>query len=257
MKTVVLAFDIERAGALDTQNTIAIGASVVDEDLKELDSFETLGYFEGKTQFDPRCWDQFWSKHKDTLEKLKYNGELNQYQREAEMVCGFLEFRLKWEEKAEKEGFKLELVADNNVYDGGFINQMIFEHTSMLPIPYSVKGEYSPFWETHSEQRGLLMAVYPEYKSDRGYSARVNRIYNIPESDKESDHTPANDAYNIAREQQVMLGIRDGKYTLNATALTTLKEEDRLAAEDRAKKDAEELAQKEISIDESGDVVDL
>lgn len=227
MKTVVLAFDIERAGPTDYQNTIAIGASVVDEDLTELDRMLECGYFEGATKFDQNCWDNFWCKNEKSLKKLKYTGKLDQYQREAEMVCAFLEFRLKWENLTEEKGWKLELVSDNGVYDGGFINQMMFEHTDYLPIPYNVKdSSWNSLWETHSQQRGLLMAVNPEFRKDKGFSDRINALYSIKKSTIKADHTPANDAYNTARDQQVLLGIRNGKFKLNLDKLRELKKSD-------------------------------
>lgn len=41
---LVLAFDIEKSGSTDENNTIAIGASVVDENLIELDNFLYINY---------------------------------------------------------------------------------------------------------------------------------------------------------------------------------------------------------------------
>lgn len=43
-----LAFDIERSGATDQYDTIAIGASVLNENFIELDSLLLLGYVETK-----------------------------------------------------------------------------------------------------------------------------------------------------------------------------------------------------------------
>lgn len=47
---LVLAFDIERSGTTVEYETIAIGASVVDENLKELDNFLYLNYYPIETQ---------------------------------------------------------------------------------------------------------------------------------------------------------------------------------------------------------------
>lgn len=255
MKTVVLGFDIERAGPTDAQNTIAIGASVVDENLTQLDSMEECGYFEGVTQFEEEC-GKFWRSNKKALDQLKYTGPSNQYQREAEMVCLFLEFRLKWEKLAEEKGFKLELVSDNNVFDGGFINQMMFEHTDYLPIPFTVKDKkWGTFWETHSEQRGLLMAVNPDFPKDGGFGTRINKLYDIPHSTVKADHTPANDAFNIARDQQVLLGIRSGKFKLNIDTLRDVRALDKLKAEEEANK-LEEV-EEEVVLEETGEEVDI
>ncbi len=228
-ETLVLAFDIERSGGLGIHDTIAVGAAVVDEQLNVLDSLLLKAYFgREKTAWEPRCWDEFWSKHESTLETLRYDGPLSKDERAAEVVAGFQAFRRKWEARAEKEGETLELVSDNKVYDGGFVNDMIFKFGDgqNMPLPYRATGglsaKYGKFWETHSEQRGLLMAVDPEFKpgkdekTDRwiGYTERIEQLYGIPPWDVKHDHSPENDAATIAREQQILLGIKKRKYRL-------------------------------------------
>jgi hypothetical protein len=256
MKTVVLGFDIERAGPTDDQNTIAIGASVVDENLTQLDSMEECGYFEGTTQFEEKC-GKFWRSNKNALDKLKYTGTSDQYQREAEMVCLFLDFRLKWEKLAEEKGFNLELVSDNNVFDGGFINQMLFEHTDHLPIPFTVKDKkWGTFWETLSEQRGLLIAVNPDFQKTGGFGARINKLYDVPKSTVKYDHTPANDAFNIARDQQVLLGIRNGVFKLNIDTLREVIISDKVKQAEEAVKQAEETVD-ELLLEETGEEIDI
>lgn len=220
-QTLVLAFDIERSGGRSEHDTIAIGASVVDQDLKELDSLFLPGYFKADhptpSIFEQRCWEEFWSKNTEILDTLKYEGSLDKYSRSLEMIQEFQAFRARWETLAKDKGYKLELVSDNNVYDGGFINEMINNFlTRELPIPYSASNpqKYKSFWETHSEQRGLLMAVDPSFKEDFGLSKRIGELYELPEMTKSHDHNPANDAYTIAYDQQVLLGIRDGRIKL-------------------------------------------
>lgn len=210
--TVVLAFDIERSGATAKYDTIAIGGSVLDWTFKELESLSLLGYIPKETVFEPRCWEEFWVKRQDALDALIYKGDKKKKAREKEMIREFQAFRRKWETKTRKGHCELELVTDNNVYDGGFINNMLFEHTDSLPIPYSSDGQYSPFWETHSQQRGLLMAVDPSFKQNWGLSERILELYDVPVAMKKAhDHNPANDAYTIAFDQQVLLHIRDGQ----------------------------------------------
>ena len=142
-----------------------------------LDSLFLPGYKENETKFEKRCWNEFWSKRQDILNSLTYLGPCNRFDRELEMIEEFQEFRKKWETYAEKNELNFELVADNNVYDGGFINELIYDHlnqnedtdTNTFPIPYNTSGKYKPFWETRSEQRGLLIAVAPKFKEDWGY----------------------------------------------------------------------------------------
>ena len=213
MERIVLAFDIEKAGASDKQPIIGIGASVVktlypkgegEIVFAELDRLFLPGYFPGVTLFEPRCWETFWSKNLEQLEQLEYKGDLTPMAREREMIHEFQAFRKKWSHA--------ELVTDNNVFDGGFINDLIFRHTPNMPLPYTTEGEYSSFFETFSQQRGLLMAVDPEYvkKSNWGYSDRIKKLYNVPEIDVVHDHNPANDAFTIACDQLILYGIMNG-----------------------------------------------
>ena len=93
---------------------------------------------------------------------------------------------------------------------------MIFEHMpNVLPIPHSAsKQEFSPFYDTTSEIKGLFASVKPDFKGDWGYSRKLEELYNVPKFDKKHDHNPANDAFTIAVQHQTILNIRDGKITL-------------------------------------------
>lgn len=210
-KTLTLAFDIERSGGTDKYDTIGIGASVVDNRFAELDNLFLPGYIPGETVFETRCWEEFWSKNRDILSKLEYTGPKNKKGRELEMIQEFQDFRRRWEDYAVENECKLETVSDNNVFDGGFINQLIFDNLpDTMPLPYDSKGKYKPYWETHSVQRGLLMAVDPEFKNDWGFTERIMELYKVPKMRRNHDHLPNNDAYTIAFENQIILGIRDG-----------------------------------------------
>lgn len=212
----VLAFDIEATGSRpDNGDIIAIGASVVDSVFNELASFFVKGYSPDETIFEERCKTEFWDKHPDKLKTFIYDGDLPRCERQWDMILKFQDFRANWEKKAAHEGKALELCSDNKVFDGGFINEYITKYTrpdAYLPIPYTASTKkYKPFWETHSEQRGLLMAVDPGFKGHRGYSKRIAELYDVPKCPVSHDHNPANDARTIAHEQQVLLAIRDGR----------------------------------------------
>ena len=204
-KEIVLAFDIEHTGT----EIIAIGASVVDSDFKQLDSFFLGIYVPNDTTFSDRCYNSFWSNHLDVLEKLKYNGNQEKSVREYELIKSFQEFRAKWSNAV--------LVTDNNVFDGGLVNELIKKYLiGVESIPYSASKlqEYSPFWETFSQQKGLLFAVDPKFKSDWGLSHRIFELYDVQKPTVDHDHNPVNDAYTIAYDQQVLFGIRDGRIKL-------------------------------------------
>jgi len=216
MSEIVLAFDIEYSG----YEVIAIGASVVDTNFMELDNFFFGNYIADVTQFEHRCWDEFWSKNEDVLNIIKYKGNKtdSKEKRAFEMINSFQEFRAKWENLSQEMNKKLVLVTDNNIFDGGLINQLIKKYLPNTEgIPYSAsrdennKQKYQPFWETFSQQKGLLMAVKPELNCDWGLTDKIFELYAIDKPLVNHDHNPANDAYTIAYDQQVLFGIRDGR----------------------------------------------
>lgn len=57
-----------------------------------------------------------WAK---TLDLLKYDGLLNKYDREKEVVFEFQNFRRKWEMLCKEHNFKYELVSDEKFMTDG------------------------------------------------------------------------------------------------------------------------------------------
>jgi len=212
-KQLVLAFDIERSGATSTYETIAIGASVVDSNFKEQDRLFLSAYFPPKsdepTLFEPRCWNQFWIHQQDILKQLIYEGSLLKKERQKEMIVQFQAFRSKWETYAKEHNMDYILVSDNPIYDGGFINEMIFQHLpDTLPIPYNAcNGEYSSFLDTHSAIWGLFIKCT--------LAQKIKQIYSwIPSPKEEHDHRPDHDAFVIAYEQQMLFLLRENSMSI-------------------------------------------
>lgn len=220
METVVLAFDIERTGAKPEHETIAIGISVVNENFKQLDSWLIVGYIprpipeDGTAPegFEVSPWEEFWCDKQEHLEKLSIvpypqqkPQQKTQQETQQKMIIQFQEFRKKWEYRASVEGFKLEVCCDNPVYDGWFINEMLCQYLPEYhPLPYASRQiSYQPLWDTDSMLRGLLATADPTYKNNWGLSNRVREIYDVETED--IDH----DAYNIACDAQIVLGVRD------------------------------------------------
>jgi hypothetical protein len=212
MSKLVLAFDIERSGATSVYDTIAIGACVLNENYEKLDSYFCNCYFPESTKFEKRCYDEFWSKHLDVLESFVYTGDKTKYAREYEMIRGFQDFRIKWEVYAKENNFELFLCSDNNLYDGGFVNELIYTHLqNVLPIPYTAaKQEYETFFETTSMQKGLLLTH--GISIDWGLFKEIKNLYYVPELAICHDHNPVNDAYTIAFEMMIMLNIQSNDH---------------------------------------------
>lgn len=215
----ILGFDLESAGSRPENGIIGIGLCVLtmrDSSIVEVDRLLLPGYFgRDKTNFEKSCWDQFWSKNEGQLDVLKYNGPLSVPARQKEMIQSFQDFRKKWETKAAEENVQLVLVSDNPVFDGGYINLMIYEHLpDNQPIPYSAATqEYSDFVDLHNTQRGLLMGVDREFDLKKwwGFSDRIYELYDAPLPKINHDHNPVNDAHTIAHDLFVLLEIQQGK----------------------------------------------
>lgn len=168
-------------------------------------------YLKATLDFEPRCWDQFWSKHSDKLIKLKYRGNLSFEERQKEMIVTFQNFRQKWEDKAREMKKNFYLVSDNPVYDGGFINQMIFDYTKDMPIPYDMSRSYETFFDVHSMQKGFLMAKDPSFMNDWSFNKYIETHYDLPKREKEMTHDPSDDAYSIAYDFHILQLIQKGK----------------------------------------------
>lgn len=129
------------------------------------------------------------------------------------MIEQFQAFRSKWEIWCKENNHQLSLVSDNCVYDGGFINNMIYTHLpNTLPIPYSASEQkYESFLGTDDILSGILKIVDPLFDKRWGFTKRIEELFVLPTKRVNHDHNPANDAYCIAFDHQVSNGIASGK----------------------------------------------
>lgn len=224
MSRYVLSFKLERSGRRDTENTIGVCACVMDDDLNVVDKLTLCGYFRGSTTFEDRYYETYWRDRQELLELLVYEGEDSVYEREANMVMEFLRFLLKWETKASAEKLNLSVVPCD-VLDMVFLDQMIFEHTEMLPLPNPLNNYKVKHLDLLNQQRGLLYAVYPECDTNvNSLSDVVNFIYNV-----KTVEGGANDALSgvisTATDQHTLFKIRSSAYVLSNDRLKEHREE--------------------------------
>lgn len=207
----VLAFDVERSGPCETHDTIAIGASVLDSDFQEHASLLLEGYIPGETNFDPECWEEFWTNHLDVLENIKYTGDKHKGDREKEMIEAFHAFRQLWEKRAAESGKELVLASDNPVFDGGSINSLMAKYLpeGTRPIPYTATTPqtYEHLVSVDDVRNGMFMHYEMEKKM-------VGTLYDIPPKAKLHTHTPDCDAYSIAHDLLVAYGINNNSIKL-------------------------------------------
>lgn len=230
-KELIGAIDCERSGGRSKDDTIGWGGSVVGEDGEELDSFFVPGFFPGRTVFEKKCKEEFWDKFPEQLEALRVTGPMagqpdgdDEHLRETwekHVYLVMVAFFRKWELYAKENGFQFILASDNKVFDGGFFNEMVAKFDpERLPLPYSFgdNQKYKAFLETNSEMRGFLMGIGAEVARRRGesYGDVIARYYDTSSVKCVHNHThnPAEDAYSIARDAQVMRGIGAGRIKL-------------------------------------------
>lgn len=214
MTRIILAFDIETSGCKFSNDVLALGCSVIDNNSTLLDSLFLPSYFPEETNFESRCYNEFWSKNLNILELLKYSGTYTKSERLKQVVYSFMEFRTKWERYAESKKLEYYIVSDNPIFDGGFINNLIDKYGSDndMPLPYSAYNKsYSPLINVHCMQYGVLNQIEPN-SSFWGLSNAINNIYNIPPCNVKHDHLPHNDAYTIACDFNNLLLIKEGYY---------------------------------------------
>lgn len=212
LETIVLAFDIEKAGAKTEHPVIAIGASVMNESFKELDSLLIPLYRGDPKVFEDRCYNEFWCHHLDKLPTFTYKGELNEEHMFIDAIYKFQEFRAKWEKECRENSKELLLISDNMIFDGGCINELISRYApDEFPLPYSTDGVYSDFKDIGDVECGLLTGVIlqnPELKINGKKTEMIHRLFGAPEPPKEHDHLPNNDANFIAFRYQVFRNVQ-------------------------------------------------
>lgn len=208
---LVLAFDIEKAGAYGENPIIGLGACVLDHNLQELDRLMVPAYFENETNFEPLCWSEFWSKNLKALESIKATGIVSQHKMNMIMIFKFQEFRGKWEQYAKDNNKTLLLVTDNACFDGGELNDIISRQLDQVrPMPYLVteQEKYGDLWETSSIIKGILLANGIKDISGTMWDT-LNEVYYLPPVPENSliAHNPADDAFGIAFKAQIIFNI--------------------------------------------------
>lgn len=229
-RLITLAFDVEATGQKlgdhGVGEVIALGMKVLDEDLNELDGM-TIGAYRKRDkndikQFEKQCWDDFWSKHEDKLEKFEFDPKITVVDRAKELTLQFQEMRAKWEEFCRENDLDYELLSDNKIYDGEKMNQLILRFTDDLTLPYSaskytktddpvLRQRYNKFPETTSMKKGFLIG-YNHGKEKKLKWEDIEQEFEIPKATVQHDHMPENDAYCIARDRQILRGIETGKF---------------------------------------------
>ncbi len=196
------AVDVECTGQFLTKNAmIAFGCSIMNEKLEELDTFE--GYMkvpEGRN-WEERCFNEFWSKQKETLDYIKERMKEPQ-----DVMKNFVN----WIDQVDlKYGSDLVVLSDNGGYDYAWIDTYISLFTERPSIYYRLKEvdkeKYKVYvfrrtWDTNSVYHGCLIertGKYVEWNLEKEVGCQNEKWKN--------DHNPLNDARNIVSNYIIFL----------------------------------------------------
>lgn len=202
------AFDVETTGQFLTKNAIiAFGCTVMNENYKEIDSFEGYMNIPDDRSFEKRCYDEFWSKQKEILESIK-----KKMQDPKEVMDKFV----KWMDCIDlKYGDDLIVLSDTAGYDYAWLDMYLSLFTDRYSLYYRLKDikdskriyEYRRTWDTNSMYNGALMekknGKFIEWNLEKELSCQTDKF--------ENDHNPLTDARNIAANYILFCNQYNGK----------------------------------------------
>lgn len=193
-KTLLIAVDIEKAGARKHHPVVSVGIVAGDTEgqviLKTRVNFAVswpktypselgaIALVKDYGDFEPRCWDEFWSCKipPSAIEECKANA---------------LELHVGWQEVHELivstcnlcKGHKVVYLSNNPSFDIAAIDDG-FDHIKQLPLKYTPDGKYHGDFNPNN----MLFMLAPDVQ----HSCReeVERVV-------VHDHNPANDAHSI------------------------------------------------------------
>ena len=150
-------------------------------DIDDFDCMEAIGPFLQTQDYEPRCLEEFWSKHSDKkaiLESDPVNPML--------AIALFKDIRDGLEEK----GLMVLLVSDAPGRDFHFINTYL-DHAGLPDINTTLGGKYRQVYSTEDYARGALgMGFDNLHLKDQEWIDQMG----LPVDRNEHDHMPENDA---------------------------------------------------------------
>lgn len=182
---VIIAIDIEARGpGPRSHGIISIGVCVGSypkEEVIEKCRFDILPMEQDGQKFEPRCFDEFWSKHKDLLKKLTCDAKSA-----SEQMAAFRKLIDKYP--------NAYIVCDNPGFDFGIINYYLDVH--QLPtLNYDSNGHYRNTHDSDSYARGKMI-----YQIDRQWFDNAVAIdKRQPSLDALQKHMPEDDAEIVYR----------------------------------------------------------
>lgn len=177
-----VSVDIEKTGSFLIQNpVISVGFFVGDDQGNKLltKKFNMQVKFPVKDDygdFEPRCWDEFWSKLDQKI--IEASTENAQPQETAwKAVNAFLD-------ELEAKYDKIKFLTDNASFDIASIDYNLEKYCKRAPMRYNSKGKYRSVISADD-----MLDMLPEKE--------LKLAYEYINANSKHDHDPVNDAHNI------------------------------------------------------------
>lgn len=204
-KKIFVALDIEKAGALHIKHPIvSIGWCIGDADGKVLckdrinlnvkwPTIEQNPDVRDYGDFEPRCWDEFWSKRpRDLIDSMKANAY--EQKKGIEQFARLLDFL---ETEYPSPNHEIVFLTDNPAFDIAALDVALELQVGRMPIRYDSKGRYRSI-QIPDEAMHLLSA-HDARDLVRAYVDCVVK----------HDHDPSNDAEHVYRQYLLVLMLQN------------------------------------------------
>lgn len=146
-------------------------------------------------EFEKRCWDTFWSKHKDTLNVLTQNAKPAKDQ-----TLAFRAFLDEWHAKSDG----LYIVCDNPGFDFGMINYYL-DMFGCQTLNYDHLGNYLNNHDADSYGRGMR---HQGFNNQWFSNEQACKDFDFDLNPNDHDHMPENDAEFIYKLHRQLVSAR-------------------------------------------------
>jgi hypothetical protein len=201
---ICVAIDIEKAGAFNLQHpVVAIGVvvglagnvDILERKLIKIRVHWPIISDDGKIvdygDFEPRCWDEFWSKRPEELKSILRADAVN----EETAIRDFVRWLDALETKYPVGKYKIKFLCDNPSYDLAAIDVLMEKWCKRAPLRYSTVGKYRGL----ADPTDMLEMLCDE---DQDY------VLKKVKSQIAHDHNPTNDAECVYRTYLFVLLAR-------------------------------------------------